>query len=68
MNRREFRKRRVENDKQFLEIRRRECNAMERKTEYDMATRQKNTIMDIMKMTLKLVKIEIKELLEEKKK
>lgn len=68
MNKREFRKRRIENDKKHLEIRQRECIAYERKLEYDMATKQKDTITDIMKLTLKLVKIEIKELLENKDK
>ena len=47
MNRREFRKRRIENDKQLIDLRRKECNIFERKTEYDMATRQKDAIKDI---------------------
>ena len=68
MNRREFRKRKIEVDEKLIEMRRRECIAYERKIEYDMATRQKDAIEDTIKLTLKLVKMEIKGLLENKDK
>ena len=67
MNRREFRKRRIENDKELIEIRRKEANDFERKIQYDMAVKQKDAIESMVNLTLKLVKLEIKELLENKK-
>lgn len=66
MNRREFRKRRIENDKEHLDIIRRECNIWERRLEYDMAIKHKDTLKEMMEMAIKLVKIEIKDLLKNK--
>lgn len=65
MNKRGFRRKRVEHDEKFLALRQRECNNLERKIEYDMATRQKDTIQALVEATVKIVKLEIKELLKE---
>ena len=68
MNKREFRKRRIENEVKLIDIRRRECNIYESKLQFEMDKNKKSDIKDIVGATLKLVKLEIRDILEEKDK
>ena len=68
MNRREYRKRTIEQSENFMDIRRRECIVSENKLQFEMDRFQKDNIIDTVKATVKLVKLEIKDILDEKDK